>query len=1725
MKKQILSLFTFVLSIGLIAQTSLFSEDFEGVTNQFTSTAAISSTASWSLNTTVANSGTNSFQGPIITRDTLWFESVAFSTIGSPSINLSFSHIAKVDFFDKAIVQYSNNNGVTWITANAADYIGSGNFIGNSFSSVSYLDWQPGLATAIPTNSWWKTDQFNLPLLSNVTQAKIRFVIYDGDNTGSLGNYGWVIDDVEVVGSACELIPPSLSNDIDLSGLQYTANPLPIGINATDASGIASVKAFFTINSGLLDSTTLSASAGSRYLGTLSGFQVGDTVCYYYQVIDNTSCGNTSLMPSTSCYQFIVRAAPPIPCLGTPINSFPYAESFSGFSASNPFNLINNWENSTADDLDWEINSGPTGSGGTGPTGDHTTGTGNYIYLETSGQQNNDEAHLITPCYDLTNISNGEFSFWYHMLGQTMGELRLDIYANNQWNLDIMTPKIGSQGQNWLKEVVNLSAYAGQVVKFRFRGIRGTSFTGDIALDDIELFNLSGDDAAVDSVTIANNINCQSSTPEDVNLFVTNRGTTTLTSIPVAYQVNGGAIVRDTIVGNLAPGISTAFTFSRQAVLVSTSSNFTIRAWAEVNGDIRLLNDTSVVNQSISPTVSTLPYTENFDSFVVGIPGTLLNGWANDPLATALWTVNTGFTAVNGTGPSGDRTTGNGNYLYIPSFSSGFNAQVELTSPCYDLTGLTNPDFSFWYHMFGQDVGELHLDVFANNQWNLDVISPIIGDQGDVWLNTSINLSSYIGQSVKVRFRGVTLFGIQGDIAIDDISLFDVVGDDVTIDSITVANNISCQSSTLEDITISLTNLGTTTLTSVPVAYQINNGVVVRDTFVGNVLPGNSSVFTFAQQALLTNTSGIFDIESWTELPSDIRLVNDTSIIEILISPTNSSFPYSESFDSFTVGAPGTFLNGWGNDPTNVFDWRVGAGPTPNPGTGPSSDHTSGVGNYLFIQSFSGPANSQVDMVSPCYDLVGVTNPEFSFWYHMFGQDIGELHLDVFANNQWNLDVITPIIGNQGDLWRFQTADLRPYIGQIINVRFRGVTTFGFQGDIAIDDIALFDVTGIDAAVDSIVVAGNSSCQSALPQPISATISNRGSIALNLVPMAYQINNGAIVRDTFVGNLAPGASQSFTFTQQSTLTGGSSNFIIDCWSELPGDIRTLNDSTSESIQFVQTVNTFPFTENFDLFVTGTPGTLLNGWTNNQNDDLDWNVNSGNTNSTNTGPSRDQNSANGNGNYLYIETSGGGFPLNATALLESNCIDLTGVGSPQLSFWYHMFGATIGELHVDLINNGIVTLDIMTPIIGNQGNQWTNQTIDLSAYVGQVVQLRFRGLRGSSFTGDIAIDNIQITQTNTPLADVGIASSVSPQFSGCQPSTVQLLSVVVENYSGITTSVIPVAYQLNSNQIVRDTFRVIIPPFGSSIFTFPNPITFSSGNNDLRVWTDLAGDPSSLNDTLSQQLQLTSPLSIFPVTEDFETFTPGTPGTFVNGWNNELINDTHDWYVNSRTTPTSGTGPLGDHTSGIGNYLYVNATGFSGTSARVLSQCYDLTNANMPELDFWYHMSGSDIGALHIDLDVNGFYVQDIIAPITGDQGVNWVNRVIPLSGYGSIVRIVFRADVISKTGTITGDIAIDDIMINVTPVGIGENQFSFDVSTIYPNPTDGLAAIDITVSEAMPLQYQLMDMRGRILEEHSTAINKGSSTINIDVRNYESGVYFYRLMLGEKIVTKKLIVH
>jgi hypothetical protein len=144
-----------------------------------------------------------------------------------------------------------------------------------------------------------------------------------------------------------------------------------------------------------------------------------------------------------------------------------------------------------------------------------------------------------------------------------------------------------------------------------------------------------------------------------------------------------------------------------------------------------------------------------------------------------------------------------------------------------------------------------------------------------------------------------------------------------------------------------------------------------------------------------------------------------------------------------------------------------------------------------------------------------------------------------------------------------------------------------------------------------------------------------------------------------------------------------------------------------------------------------------------------------TNSFGTGPIGDV-CDNATGTYMYLETSGGSAGDTGTFIIPA--LSTVGLTSPELSFSYHMFGATIGTLDI-LINTGTTWNSVFT-LSGQQQtaetDPWADTAVSLAAYLNDTIQIKFRGARGASFTGDISIDGIRVDNPPTCIAPTDLA---------------------------------------------------------------------------------------------------------------------------------------------------------------------------------------------------------------------------------------------------------------------------------------------------------------------------------------------------------------------------------
>ncbi|AXT53684.1 T9SS C-terminal target domain-containing protein [Aquimarina sp. BL5] len=202
-----------------------------------------------------------------------------------------------------------------------------------------------------------------------------------------------------------------------------------------------------------------------------------------------------------------------------------------------------------------------------------------------------------------------------------------------------------------------------------------------------------------------------------------------------------------------------------------------------------------------------------------------------------------------------------------------------------------------------------------------------------------------------------------------------------------------------------------------------------------------------------------------------------------------------------------------------------------------------------------------------------------------------------------------------------------------------------------------------------------------------------------------------------------------------------------------------------------TITSFPYTESFE--------NTLGAWKQaTSGDDFNWAIRSGSTPSSNTGPS----SANAGSYYIYMESSTPNYS-NKRAIVYSPCYDITNASLATFSFKYHMYGTSaMGSLTLEASLDGTTWTSIWSTS-GNQGNSWKTATIDLASYAGEKVQLRFNGITGTTWQGDMAVDAVNF--------------STSGNTGGGSTTTDVNLRITFDNYPEETSWEI----RNNNNQVV------------------------------------------------------------------------------------------------------------------------------------------------------------------------------------------------------------------------------------------------------------------------------------------------------------------------------------
>ena len=238
----------------------------------------------------------------------------------------------------------------------------------------------------------------------------------------------------------------------------------------------------FTPGSG-----TTAGTNGTVILASCPPYQLtGLSAATEYDIYVRTLCANGNYSQNSCPLNIFTNCNSSAATLTENFDALPTCTATCGTAC--PINSI--WTNASDDSFDWTVYTGATPTANTGPQQD-VSNSGNYIYLETSNTPcwNGNEAILISQCIEVSSSGAGcDMSFYYHMFGGGINSLDLQISTDGALTWQSLRFLSGNQGNIWKRAYIDLSAYDGEIVQFRFVGKGGSSNMGNIALDEIQFF-------------------------------------------------------------------------------------------------------------------------------------------------------------------------------------------------------------------------------------------------------------------------------------------------------------------------------------------------------------------------------------------------------------------------------------------------------------------------------------------------------------------------------------------------------------------------------------------------------------------------------------------------------------------------------------------------------------------------------------------------------------------------------------------------------------------------------------------------------------------------------------------------------------------------------------------------------------------------------------------------------------------------------------------------------------------------------------------------------------------------------------------------------------------------------------------------------------------------------------------------------------------------------------
>jgi hypothetical protein len=400
------------------------------------------------------------------------------------------------------------------------------------------------------------------------------------------------------------------------------------------------------------------------------------------------------------------------------------------------------------------------------------------------------------------------------------------------------------------------------------------------------------------------------------------------------------------------------------------------------------------------------------------------------------------------------------------------------------------------------------------------------------------------------------------------------------------------------------------------------------------------------------------------------------------------------------------------------------------------------------------------------------------------------------------------------------------------------------------------------------------------------------------------------------------------------------------------------------------------------------------------------------------------------------------------------------------------------------------------------------------------------------SGDNFSQNHEALLGIVPLAsvnlDAGIPALTSPMGAYCTNNFNP--TITLQNFGSDPLVNCDINYKIDNGTTQVYSWSGSLVTGQSTVVSLP-AFTSTSGSHTMTCFSSNPNgstDANTANDQAVNLFSVTMGGGVLPIVEGFEV--NGLPNA---NWNISHSSTANDWAVTSAAGAT-----------GVKSAMIDNTTNLAGSNSILqTSSTVDLSTYTTPALSFKtaYRLkttSTSEKLQVFVSTDCGATWVSKwarigtALATVTGTAGSfvptpsQFTTYTVNIVSVASNTSVMFRWEFFADATAPGNNIYLDDInIVDASTAGIAQNTIAADLN-IYPNPSNGLVNVDLSLTEKHMVSVNVTDMLGRAVETISAkSYAAGDVNLTIGSKGYNAGVYMVNINIDGQVITKKVLIN